>query len=171
METQIMSELNVTLAKAQLDQATRERAIELREATKIQLARTRDERINAENELEQMVSTIKQRDHAIQTAQSAIDVFVTRLTEHAQLRPEVADVLPHDPSVVAWQNKHNRLTEAHAQAVARRRELENQGPAKIEAVHLHEKVTKLQRSERNLVEQLNGTGPAGGWKSSLSRVL
>jgi len=166
-----MSELNVTLAKANLDAAQRERAIELREATKAQLARTREDRINAEAELEQMIVTIKQREGAVGTAQSAVDVFVARLTENMTLRPDVADVLPHDPEVVRWQERHTRLTEAHNQAVNRRRELENVGPSKLAAVQLHEKVTKLQRTERNLLEQLSGTGPGGGWKSSLSRVL
>ncbi len=166
-----MTQLRVAEAEANLRSAKKDHALEQREAARTQLAQTRQARQNAEAELERLTAEIRKRDHAIEIAQSAVDVLTARLTEHAELKPEILELLPEDREARVWKQTYDQLTQAHAQAVARRRQLENDGPSKLEAVRLHDKVVQLGRAERNLIEQLNGTGPGGGWKSSLSRVL
>jgi hypothetical protein len=165
------AQARVTAASEQLKAAQRDRAQEMREATRLQLAEIRKQRLAAEDKLETLRAILKQRDVAIATAQSAVDVFVMRLTEHAEIKPDVVELLPDDRESVVWLRHQARLSEAHKQAVGRRQELERAGPSKLEAVKLYERIQQLLRAERNLIEQLNGTGPAGGWKSGLSRVL
>jgi len=165
------AQARVTAASDQLKAAQRDRAQEMREVTRAQLAEIRKQRLLAEDELEKMRATIKRRDVAIATAQSAVDVFIARLTEHSEIKPDVVELLPEDRESRQWLRHQTRLSEAHKQAVGRRQELESAGPSKLEAVKLYERIQQLQRAERNLIEQLNGTGPAAGWKSSLSRVL
>lgn len=166
-----MSEARVIAATEELKAAQRDRAQEMREATRLQLAQVRKQRLEAEDELEQMTATIKRRDATVQTEQTMVDVLTARLTEHAQIRPDVVDLLPDDPECRTWLRQQARLAEAHQKAIARRRDAESAGASKLEAVKLYDRIEQLRRAERNLVEQLNGTGPAGGWKSSLSRVL
>jgi hypothetical protein len=164
------AQARVTAATEQLKSAQRDRAQEMREATRAQLAQIRKQRLAEEDKLEEVTATIKRRDGAIATAQRAVDVFTSRLTEHGEIKPEIAEALPEDPESQVWLRQQARLSEAHDQAIARRREVESVGPSKLEAVKLYERIQQLQRAERNLIGQLNGTGPAGGWKSSLSRV-
>ena len=97
--------------------------------------------------------------------------MVAHLTEHSEIKPNVVELLPEDRESRQWLRHQARLLEAHKAAIARRHELQSAGPSKLEAVKLYERIQQLQRAERNLIEQLNGTGPAVGWKSSLSRVL
>jgi len=104
-----------------------------------------------------MRKAIRAEDIQRNRAQGEVSKIAERIAEHRDQRPEVADVLPDDVDVVAWQARQDELAAEYDAAVRRRNSLPRtdrtlaasyEGPNGV--------IAQFEYQQRNLLAKLRG---------------
>jgi chromosome segregation ATPase len=162
--------IEVNQAETRLKQARDLLAQAEHDQTKRKLAEIRTTLAQQEQQLQQMTVDIGNARGAAKRLQADVDRITNAISQLTLKRPSVADALPDDPQVKAWQRQYDHLQNLRDKAIARRNEAQALVTADpLEAVRLDNSIRQLRYAEANLLRKLEGT-PVG-WVGGMSRVL
>jgi hypothetical protein len=117
---------------------------------------------------------IRNGQAGVQRAQAEVELASAYISENLQLRPAVAEFLPDDPEVRAWQQQHNELLAQRDRAIARHDAMQATIPNIAEAARYEGNfgvIAELERAQNNLVRKLRGEPIGAGWQGGVYRVL
>lgn len=148
-----------TIAEAQatLSNAEREILRKQREADRDKLAAIQTQLRSARVEYARLRKAIRAEDTHRARAQAEVSKISERIAEHLADCPEIAEFLPDDVEVVAWQKRQDELTAAYDAAVLRRNSLPRTDRAHAAGFEGDNGViAQLQYRERNVLAKLRG---------------
>ncbi len=166
--------LDVNRARVAVNEAEtrlKEAQADLHEAEKAEarqkLAEVRRMLAEQEAQLKDITAEIEHGRGALAHLQADFDSVTNEISQLTLERPSVADALPDDPEVVAWQKRYDHLQALRKEAIERREDFTM--PDTMDAVRLDQSITQLKYAEQNLLRKLNGESV--GWKGRVNRVL
>lgn len=164
------AKIEVNEAETRLKQARDLLAQAEHDQTKRKLAEIRSTLAQQEQQLQQMTVDIGNARGEHTRLQADVDRITNAISQLTVERPSVADALPDDPEVKAWQRHYDHLQNLRDKAIARRNEAQALVAADpLEAVRLDNSIRQLRYAEANLLRKLNGEQP--GWVGGIGRVL
>lgn len=161
--------IGVNEAEDQLKAAREVLAQAERDETTRKLAEVRATLIDQQKQLIEMTKELQRSRGTAKRFQADVDRLTNAISQLTLERPAVADALPDDPEVKAWQKKYDRLQRQRDEAIAHRAEVGQTSADTLQAVRLENSINQLKYAEQNLLRKLSGEGL--GWKGALNRVV
>lgn len=149
--------------QAELHDAQRQAAASDREQAIENLALTRSQIREAEDELHSLAIAIKAEDKQRERLRLRLRVrsFDDKIGDSLLRRLEVADFLPNDPEVRAWQKQHDRIVKEQQKTIADLCAVSQSD--RLHAVRLDKSIEQLRYTERALLAKLSGTQRERNW--------
>lgn len=153
----------VEAARVQLAQAEAAQREERRAKLIERLAQVRAELLDKRAELEQLSARVLKAQSDLDNARNSILVRTDDLAELEAARPAVADFLPDDSEVRAWNQKRSALLAELDRLRAARIVLPPLEAMRFDGVNLAKRVQDLMFAESSILNELDGV--IGKWPS------
>ncbi len=160
-----MTTASVAQAQAVLARAEEAQRAERKAALVAQLKSTRSELRTQQQALEKLRRQVFKGQADLDNVQREQQLYLNALGVNAQRKPDVADLIPDDPEVMAWRMRENDLEANLARLRAQRSALPNLELLRADGVRLAQQVQALQYAESNILNTLTsdiGEGRKGG---------